>query len=387
MNLSNFDAKEKRVHFEKMTAKQNNMMKNAKCYFDNCNKHSIGSHSISKNHNIKCISEDNCVMSFVPRRNADNKDLVLDRVGIGKASVFPGFCKHHDDLFNRIDISGITTIKDVLLQSYRSVCFWLHKNYVSGIMLKEIQGDVDDTFKNFIEENILEFDYDEFRYGGEYQRKKKEYLKMSKSVKVLLEKAIQHVDETIKIEPFMEIGLGEVKIYYKKVDECIPIVLNTMNTTKLGDIFQIVIPTEKKTDLIVIDALGMKTDLFEQWKVATSNMLNIIELIESWMISCEEWYIRPSIIGRMSEDRIKKLSEDIRYWQGEHGLWETYDVSVFDELRLKYLKIYKENDNLTDSFEKKENEKFFPKEREKREIREINMKRQFAELQFYGEFN
>ena len=36
-----------------------------------------------------------------------NKELLLKKVGINQASVFHGFCKEHDQLFQGIDINGI----------------------------------------------------------------------------------------------------------------------------------------------------------------------------------------------------------------------------------------------------------------------------------------
>ena len=71
-------------------------------------------------------------MSFCPIRQGENKELLLKKVGINQASVFHGFCKEHDQLFQGIDINGICTYKDLFLQCYRSVCYWLHMLTVDG---------------------------------------------------------------------------------------------------------------------------------------------------------------------------------------------------------------------------------------------------------------
>ena len=168
--------------------------------------------------------------------------------------------------------------------------------------------------------------------------------------------------------------IGDVEILFRKVEEVIPVVLNTMNTIATGEdnVFQIVLPNKMDTDIIVINASHKRVVLLDTWKVATSNMLNIIELIESWMISNEIW--------------LKIICEDIRYWQGEHKLWEVYDMSIFDDLRQKYFKIYKDNDNLDDEYEEKERQKFIPQKRLNKEQREKNMRRLMGKLQYYGDF-
>ena len=140
------------------------------------------------------------------------------------------------------------------------------------------------------------------------------------------------------------------------------------------------------TDIIVINASHKRVVLLDTWKVATSNMLNIIELIESWMISNEIWYIQPSVIEKIPEVRLKIIFEDIRYWQGEHKLWEVYDMYIFDDLLQKYFKIYKDNDNLDDEYEEKERQKFIPQKRLNKEQREKNMRRLMGKLQYYGDF-
>ena len=141
----------------------------------------------------------------------------------------------------------------------------------------------------------------------------------------------KYTDDDRKIDNSVLVQIGDVEILFRKVEEVIPVVLNKMNTIATGEdnVFQIVLPNKMDTDIIVINASHKRVVLLDTWKVATSNMLNIIELIESWMISNEIWYIQPSVIEKIPEVRLKIICEDIRYWQGEHKLWEVYDMSIF----------------------------------------------------------
>lgn len=388
MQFSGMNRQEERKYFEMLDKKNRNRKKSARCIYTGCERYSIGSHSISKNSHIKNIAENGEVMSFCPIRQGDNKELLLKKVGINQASVFHGFCKEHDQLFQSIDINGICTYKDLFLQCYRSVCYWLHMLTVDGSTMGELQKYTDDVMRGFFKRIVPSFDYDAVRFDKEYGENKVDFVKTIKELKTLLETQIECINNDRKIDNSVLVQIGDVEILFRKVEEVIPVVLNTMNTIVTGEdnVFQIVLPNKMDTDIIVINASHKRVVLLDTWKVATSNMLNIIELIESWMISNEIWYIQPSVIEKIPETRLKIICEDIRYWQGEHKLWEVYDMSIFDDLRQKYFKIYKDNDNLDDEYVKKERQKFIPQKRLNKEQREKNMRRLMGKLQYYGDF-
>lgn len=388
MDLSNKSDVEMRKYFEKINKNNINAKKKSKCMYKNCDRYSIGSHAVSKNYHIKQISENNVVMSFMPKRIEDSKELILQEVGVNNASVFRGFCKEHDDIFKSVDKNGIRTVDDLFLQCYRSVCYWLHTLTVDGRMMEKIQKDVDDTMRTFCAEFIPIFDYNKFRFGDEYQSNKINYVSSVQKTKLILEKIIEQNRSQEKLEANKIISIEDIGIYYCRVDESIPVVLNTINTVNGGEnIFHIVLPNERHTDIIVINSSFNKILLTEVWQENFSNMLNIIDLIESWMVACEVWYIKPSVIKNIEKERLDIICQDIRYRQGESKLWEPYDLSIFDELRLKYLSYYKNNNQLLDEREIQENEKFIIKEQMDIEKREKNMIKKFNELQFYGDFN
>lgn len=373
MNLSNMSDVEEREHFEKITRTNMLRKKKSQCMYPNCNDVSIGSHAISKNYHIKQISERNHVMSFKSRRNEKSKELYLKKVGINDASVFPGFCKKHDEIFESIDKKGICTLKELLLQCYRSVCYWLHILTVDGEMIREIQNDVNDTMKAHCLKTIPHFDYDKFRSDDTYLNSQIDTVSFVDETKLILEKVLEKENKQTKLDRTQIITIADLEIYYCKIPENIPVILNTINSTVTGNIFHIVLPNKENTDIIVINASNKKISLYEAWKSRTSNMLNVIGLIESWMMACEEWYIRPSIITNISEERREIICQDIRYWNGESKLWQPYDISIFDELRLKYLSYYKNNECLSDEREKEEKKKFGIPNRMSKEEREKNM--------------
>lgn len=107
----------------------------------------IKSHSIARQASLSKIAERGEV--YVWEKNASkmqhsheiskgrNHGIELTRWGIKKASAFPGFCKHHDELlFNRIDSPIHSFDKEVLLQlHYRAISYeyYYKKNGVEFI--------------------------------------------------------------------------------------------------------------------------------------------------------------------------------------------------------------------------------------------------------------
>lgn len=100
-----------------------------------CNGSTIGSHSIAKQAFLSKIAENGEV--YVWEQNATkmhhyheisdgrNHGIELAKWGVKKASVFPGFCKYHDEtLFNRIDAPIQSFDQEVLLQMhYRAISY------------------------------------------------------------------------------------------------------------------------------------------------------------------------------------------------------------------------------------------------------------------------
>lgn len=103
-----------------------------------CAGETISSHSIARQALLKKIAEKGEVYVWEQNpakmyyRNGSGCDagIELTKWGIKKASVFPGFCKKHDDLlFNRIDSPIDSFDKEVLLQMhYRAISYeYFHK--------------------------------------------------------------------------------------------------------------------------------------------------------------------------------------------------------------------------------------------------------------------
>ncbi len=64
---------------------------------NNCDSKIIKAHSIQENRNLKEISVNGEVLSFNSVNFSDKFEVNLKEIGKGKASIFTGFCKYHDN--------------------------------------------------------------------------------------------------------------------------------------------------------------------------------------------------------------------------------------------------------------------------------------------------
>lgn len=77
------------------------------CFYkdDECSSEIIEAHSIQRNRVLKNISEDGHIMMFQMTTSDNEPDWKPEKKGLNKATVFTGFCKHHDqEIFKPIDL-------------------------------------------------------------------------------------------------------------------------------------------------------------------------------------------------------------------------------------------------------------------------------------------
>lgn len=95
-----------------------------------CNRKAIQSHTVQRNQGLRAVSENNHVLSF----KLDFGDLIRSngalepkRLGLKKASVFPGFCSKHDaEVFAPAEIGTFKLGSQTsFLLSYRATCYEL----------------------------------------------------------------------------------------------------------------------------------------------------------------------------------------------------------------------------------------------------------------------
>ena len=65
--------------------------------------------------------------------------------------------------------------------------------------------------------------------------------------------------------------------------------------------------------------------------------INILIAIESSMMSCDNWYIKPSVIASWSVEKKEIITNDL-YFINEFSPFKEYDLSIFDDLRVQLIK-------------------------------------------------
>ena len=91
-----------------------------------CSGKAIASHTLQRGDALNSISEGGHVLTFEARSGFGSQPPLLGfhRIGLRKASVFPGFCKRHDaDLFREIEAGEpLQTKRQAALLGYRVTC-------------------------------------------------------------------------------------------------------------------------------------------------------------------------------------------------------------------------------------------------------------------------
>ncbi|WP_439813985.1 SEC-C metal-binding domain-containing protein [Zavarzinia sp. CC-PAN008] len=132
---------EKRVNFPKLYFQHESQFRRGYCAHPlsgpkSCSGPAISSHTIQKNGGIRAIAENGHVLSCKPQSSPFKEQSPLERsiekIGVGRASTFPGFCSKHDnETFRYIEgDSFVADKRSMFLLSYRSLCYELYQKKV-----------------------------------------------------------------------------------------------------------------------------------------------------------------------------------------------------------------------------------------------------------------
>jgi hypothetical protein len=312
-----------KLRYEKLISKKSKH----ECLIKDCKEKSILSHAISKT-TLKHIAQENhLIYRKFDRANFNINDFIepnnvnmkFETIGINEASTFKGFCKKHDNnIFEQIDNKNITTLRDVLLQLYRTTC----KNYFLNDMVKEAEIDIlkkEHYFNtNFINkqevnlENIILFLddlLDDFPNEPFY----------------IKDNEVLFFSPVSNIQPNLLVMLKKTNIKF-------PIALESSFALSLNNKYYtsivIIIPTENSSIIIVLT----HKDLEKQFTPSFRNNLKILNFVESIMMLDSEFYIDPKEFESWSQEKKDIIKTDL-YFFNERKFMQEYDISIFDNLR------------------------------------------------------
>lgn len=143
----------------------------------NCSGNTIQSHSVQKNTSLKAIAKKGHVLTMktmtsgeISNKKHDDSILKIEKIGINKASTFPGFCNHHDtELFRPVETREWEhSRKNAFLLSLRAISIeYYKKKYILKFTEWHLNNcDRGDSFENQIMKQIsLRSGYISFKYG------------------------------------------------------------------------------------------------------------------------------------------------------------------------------------------------------------------------------
>lgn len=133
MSYSNQNYNAKRLYSEAHKHFRDTDFKTCFGFDTNCNYGHIGAHSLQKNGVLNLIADENHVymLEMNYQENSLTPKLEFKKIGKNQASVFDGFCKHHDeDYFKTIeDIPFEGNAEQNYWFAFRAHCFEAHRKY------------------------------------------------------------------------------------------------------------------------------------------------------------------------------------------------------------------------------------------------------------------
>jgi hypothetical protein len=389
--LSEADRKKINADSEKSWLNYHQKLKH-QCFKPGCESFAIGSHSISESISLSKISVNGNMKYFRSRRNGiESKELHLRNIGIDEASKFQGFCSKHDNEFEFLDKNECKySVRQVLLQCYRSVCYAVyHCKYYAQVndnssfnLLRDFA--MSPSGINFLTEDIKMLD--------EKLIENQEFLSL---IRELLEEKITAMIESINYEyrifsdlkETMELLLEAIEdkklnspinhiikqrcspfrfsFFYRKIKYKIPVAVVNHHLLKIDEVktylFFTVVPYEESTEIYWIFDDRYYDFFSEKWDEMNASEINILNRIESSMLQFEHWFIDSRILDIIPVDRINIIKEDINF-NYDKNVFVDYDLSIFDELRLEFIRYVNETTRSIEQLKINANVKRKPRE-------------------------
>ena len=333
--------------------------KSRECVFPNCSKQSIKrSHSIPKTTSLLHIASNGHLLK--PEFDLTNQDVPLikmHQVGIKNASVFPGYCEEHENIFKTFEQDGkIDDKKKALLQTYRAIC----RERVFGEIEIDINKKVRSVYQGKINEEALSTIKESL--SKRYQSSEIEsvdikgvdsvlysldgliinLIEINKKLLDFENKIYQHIYDTPK--------KNELVIKIVNIDIKFPISLCGFATLNYKEnlnentayLLLNVLPQKESTNIVCVSLDKDKKICDKYYEYSLSDPLTILNMIESFMVNgSDHWFISPDYWAKMPKQKQEKILYDIL--ATEDSFIDEYPISIFDDIRTKILSVLKEN--------------------------------------------
>lgn len=283
-----------------------------KCYIKNCQRQAIQSHSISKKMVLTNIANDKNHLYKV-QYSPQSNEFKMVQIGINDASVFPGLCTVHDNVFQKLDNDADFEFSEEILSliNYRTLCreIFVQENKIRSMkgLLEQLSLNINNTkvkviddFNKFIMVKPLEitdFSSDNYEIEEEIERE----INISRAILHNLHKSFNYGNsfgymlETENTVPVALSGIGTFKVDNKIVTSLINVFSLKLKTVLTISVCQ--------TDKSYLDEYISKCDI--------KNENDILKIIESWLIrGSDNWFINPEYWNSLDKNTQEKVIEE-----------------------------------------------------------------------------
>ncbi|WP_379138666.1 hypothetical protein [Paenibacillus sp. sgz500958] len=276
------------------------------------------------------------------RRAYPNKSMLIEDCGIPHASTFKGFCKLHDEMFSRLDKSGIESEKDIFRQVFRSLSYHVFREKVIYVIRPKFMEKIErEKLDSELDLKIAKFI--DFGYSNATEKINKRIEKLDKQ-RLSIKKFLDTMDDKHYAYPLTDFTSPEIPQYvvYKRLDFQVPVAMNARISFTLGDdlvhhVILICMPAKETTDFIIVTDKELHAKESSYFASVINDDIYILNLIERFIVMTDEWWIKPSVYNNLSEERKKILIEDLYCFGEGLDIFGSYDMSIFDELRLQLI--------------------------------------------------
>lgn len=359
--------------------------KKRKCIVAGCEKETIKkSHSIPKSSILQNIAVNGHVLK--PEFDFGNhfpKNKMI-KIGINNASIFPGYCIKHENMFESFESDGkIDNAKKAILQTYRTIC----RERVYREIELEINMLINDEYKKKINEDAQSYLIELLSNYPQFENVKNVEINGVDSALNFLDYQNRYVSD-----PIEKFKLFEKNIYYwifnmpikndlivkvVNIDLHFPISVcgfgnqSYLQGEEKKDAYILIniMPKQFSTDIICVGLEQDKSLIGDFLDFSFSDPLNLLNMVESFIINgTDHWFINPEYWNSFIPQKQEKILYDILF--SEHSFMDECNFSVFDDLRSMIIKILKDNiDSRPEPITPFENEKI---NHEKAKLTNIN---------------
>lgn len=308
------------------------------CVVKDCTNPSIPrSHSIQKSGPLSFIAENGHVMEPYFKEGS----IQMRLVGVQNASVFPGFCRVHENLFSHFEqAKNLKSSSDIAMQCFRTVCRELVRFRHNIEHLKKVLDEFIQIRDNYILSKMRTFqpniNIKEIKFEGDpWEKLFNERIRAGREMVDIIESGIykELIDE-------IQVGNSSVSIFYIQVPDIFPVCLSGLGTfqtnleghLKKAVLFLGVLPREIGTQIIVATNGDNRTLLEHYVKNHLDSRLGMLSAVEAWMIyQTDHWFIRPSVWNNLPKEKRDSLL--MLLYTDHSTLGVECPFSIFDELR------------------------------------------------------